>query len=81
MVAEGDKLVTRWKMRGAHQGGTGGPATGNRIEVAGIAMYKRTDEGNVVEFWDHFDALGMMQQLGLIPAPGGQAGSWAGRQV
>jgi steroid delta-isomerase-like uncharacterized protein len=77
MVAEGDKVVTRWTMRGTHQGETGGlcPATGKQIEVTGIGMYKLTDEGKIVEFWDHFDALGMMQQLGLIPEPGEQAGS------
>jgi steroid delta-isomerase-like uncharacterized protein len=77
MVAEGDKVVTRWTMRGTHQGETEGlgPATGKRIEITGIGMYKLTDEGKIAEFWDHFDALGMMQQLGLIPKPVEQATS------
>ncbi len=70
-IAEGDKIVTRWTARGTHQGETEdlGPATGNRMEATGISIYKFAD-GKIVESWDHFDALGMMQQLGLIPEPG-----------
>ncbi len=70
-IAEGDKIVTRWTASGTHQGETEdlGPATGNRVEATGISIYKFAD-GKIVESWDHFDALGMMQQLGLIPEPG-----------
>jgi predicted ester cyclase len=69
-IAEGDKVATRWKGRGTHQGETEelGPPTGNRMEVTGISI-ERFSEGKVVEAWDSFDALGMMQQLGLIPSP------------
>ena len=74
-VAEGDKVVTRFSARGTHQGETEdfGPPTGNRIEVTGITIEQFAD-GKIVEDWTNFDALGMMQQLGLIPEPG-QAGS------
>ncbi len=68
-IAEGDKVVTRWTMHGTHQGEFRGIApTGNRITVTGIGIFRFSD-GKVVESWDNFDQLGMMQQLGVIPAP------------
>jgi len=71
MVAEGDKVVVRFRARGTHQGETEafGPATGKRMEITGITI-KRLSEGKIVEAWTNFDALGMMQQLGLIPEAG-----------
>jgi predicted ester cyclase len=67
-VAEGDKVVTRFSSRGTHQGQTEafGPPTGNRVEVTGITI-ERFSEGKIVEDWTNFDALGLMQQLGLVP--------------
>lgn len=67
-VAEGDKVVTRFTARGTHQGETEafGPPTGNRVEVTGITVEQFAD-GKIVEDWTNFDALGLMQQLGLIP--------------
>jgi predicted ester cyclase len=75
MVAEGDKVVVRFRGRGTHQGETEvfGPPTGKRMEMTGITI-NRVSEGKIVEAWTNADALGMMQQLGLIPEPG-QAGS------
>ncbi len=69
-VAEGDKVVTRWSAQGTHQGETEdlGPATGNRVEITGVSI-ERFSGGKVAESWDEFDALGMMQQLGLVPEP------------
>jgi steroid delta-isomerase-like uncharacterized protein len=69
-VAEGDEVVTRWSAHGTHQGETEdlGPATGNRMEITGISV-ERFSDGKVAESWDSFDALGMMQQLGLVPEP------------
>ena len=69
-LAEGDKVVTRWSAHGTHQGETEdlGPATGNRMQITGISVEKFAD-GKVAESWDSFDALGMMQQLGLVPEP------------
>src|SRR5215207_1201478 len=70
MVAEGDKVVVRFRARGTHQGETEafGPPTDKRMEITGITI-KRLSEGKIVEAWTNFDALGMMQQLGLIPEP------------
>ena len=68
-IAEGDKVVTRWRMRGTHEGEFRGIApTGKELDVTGIGIFRFSD-GKVVESWDNFDQLGMMQQLGAIPAP------------
>ncbi len=65
-IAEGDKVVTRWTMRGTHQGEFRGIApTGKQITVTGIGIF-RFSNGKVVESWDNFDQLGMMRQLGVI---------------
>jgi steroid delta-isomerase-like uncharacterized protein len=66
-VAEGDKVVSRWTGRGTHQGELMGvPPSGNRVEVTGITI-SRTERGKVVEEWNNYDALGMMQQIGAVP--------------
>jgi predicted ester cyclase len=50
----------------------GMPPSGRSIAVTGISI-ERIANGKMAETWVNFDALGMMQQLGVIPAPG-QAG-------
>jgi steroid delta-isomerase-like uncharacterized protein len=69
MVAEGDKVVMRFKGSGTHEGETEafGPPTGKRMEITGITI-KRLAEDKIVEAWTNFDALGMMQQLGVMAA-------------
>ena len=65
-VAEGDKVVTRWTGRGTHQGELMGVSpSGNRVEVPGITI-SRIEGGKVVEEWDIYDALGMMQAIGAV---------------
>jgi steroid delta-isomerase-like uncharacterized protein len=67
-VAEGDKVVTRWKARGTHTGEFRDiPPTGKQVAVTGITIF-RIVGGNVVECWTNVDELGMLQQLGVIPA-------------
>jgi serine phosphatase RsbU (regulator of sigma subunit) len=62
-VAEGDKVVTRWRMRGAHEGEFRGIApTGKEMEINGIGIFRFSAEGKVVESWDSFDQLGIMRQ-------------------
>jgi steroid delta-isomerase-like uncharacterized protein len=74
LIAEGDKVVTRWTMRGTHRGELMGiPATGKQVSVPGIVI-SRFANGKIVEEWENFDTLGLMQQLGLVPTPG-QAGA------
>jgi len=68
-VAEGGKVVTRWTGRGTHQGELMGiPPTGERVTVTGIE-FDRVSGGRIEETWVSYDALGMMQQLGVIPPP------------
>jgi steroid delta-isomerase-like uncharacterized protein len=70
-LAEGDKVVMRWTARGTHTGELMGiPATGKRIEMTGISI-QRIAGGKIVEEWDESDQMGMMQQLGVVPPPGG----------
>ena len=67
LIAEGDKVVTRWTARGTHQGELMGiPPSGNRVEVTGISV-DRIEGGKFVEGWANYDALGMMQQIGAVP--------------
>ena len=73
VIAEGDKVVARWTTQGTHQGELMGiPPTGKRATVTGIDVF-RFAGGKIAEHWAQFDMLGMLQQLGVIPAPG-QAG-------
>jgi steroid delta-isomerase-like uncharacterized protein len=67
-LAEGDRVVTRWTGRGTHDGELFGiSATGNTTTVTGISI-SRIADGKIVEDWSNWDALGLMQQLGAVPA-------------
>lgn len=69
MIGEGDKVVTRWMIRATHSGDFRGiSATGNRITVTGIGIFRFSD-GKVVESWDSLDQLGMIRQLGVLAEP------------
>lgn len=69
MLAIGDKVVTRWVATGTHEGELMGiPPTGKHVTVTGIGI-DRISGGRIVESWGEFDALGMMQQLGVVPMP------------
>ena len=66
-LAEGDMVSTRWTARGTHQGELMGvPPSGNRVEVMGVTI-SRIEGGKIVEEWDIYDALGMMQAIGAVP--------------
>jgi steroid delta-isomerase-like uncharacterized protein len=72
-IAEGDKVATRWTATGTHRGELFGLApTGKRVTVTGMAL-SRIANGKLVETWNHFDALGQLQQLGAVPMPGQQS--------
>lgn len=69
-IAEGDKVVTRYTFSGTHQGEfLGIPPTGNRVQMTGMYL-SRISGGKIVEEWNIYDLLGLMQQLGVSPAPG-----------
>jgi steroid delta-isomerase-like uncharacterized protein len=68
-VREGDKAAFRWMMVGTQRGEFLGVApTGNRIEAMGMDIVRLSD-GEIVEHWGEFDAIGLLRQLGLIPPP------------
>jgi steroid delta-isomerase-like uncharacterized protein len=65
-IAEGDKVVTRWTIRGTHQGDLEGIApTGKQIVLQGITIH-RIEGDKIVEEWERYDNLGLMQQLGVV---------------
>jgi predicted ester cyclase len=68
VIAEGDKVVTRYTVRGTHQGEMEefGPPTGRQVEVKGITIH-RVEDGKIVEEWERYDNLSLLQQLGLAP--------------
>ncbi len=70
LIAEGDRVMYRWTLRGRHTGPFMGiPPTGNRIAIDGIDLF-RIEAGRIAESWVAADALGMLQQLGVLPPPG-----------
>jgi steroid delta-isomerase-like uncharacterized protein len=68
VIAEGDKVVSRYTIRGTHQGETQefGPPTGRQMELEGITIH-RFEDGNIVEEWERYDNLSALQQLGIAP--------------
>ena len=67
--ADGDDLVTRFVMRGRHEGVfLGVPPTGREIALDGITIMRFRD-GLVVERWSQADMLGLLVQFGAVPAP------------
>lgn len=70
LIAEGDKAVCRWTARGTHRGDLLGiAATGKQLTNTGISIV-RFEGGKAVEIWVNRDALGLMQQLGVVQPPG-----------
>jgi steroid delta-isomerase-like uncharacterized protein len=70
VLVSGDKVVVRARATGTHQGELMGmPATGKRVDVQLIDIIRFGEDGLAHEHWGVLDALGMMQQLGAIPAP------------
>lgn len=70
LIGEGDRVVSRFRVTGTHKGELMGiPPTGKRAEVTGISIV-RFAGGKIAEEWSNWDALGLMQQLGVVPAPG-----------
>ena len=68
-IAEGDKVLTRFRTRGTHRGELWGiPPTGKVVEITNMSMC-RIEGGKMAEEWPAPDRLGMMQQLGVINQP------------
>jgi steroid delta-isomerase-like uncharacterized protein len=70
VIAEGDKVTIRHSLRGTQRAAFQNiPPTGKQVKVNGIATF-RVVNGKIAETWLNADILGMLQQLGAIPAPG-----------
>ena len=74
LIGEGDTVVSRDTIRATHRGVFAGiPPTGRSVTVGRIAIFRLAD-GRLVEHWNQVDMLGLLQQLGVIPAPGQATG-------
>lgn len=67
-MAERDLVMTRFSARGTHRGPfLGTEPTGKTVTYTGVDI-NRVVDGRIVESWVHYDALGLLQQLGIVPA-------------
>ena len=65
-IAEGDNVVTRWTGTGTHDGDLAGIApTGKRVTLPGMEIV-RISGGKLVEGWEGYDTMNLMQQLGVV---------------
>lgn len=70
IVGEGDLVAVRTTVTGTHTGQPflGVPASGKQVRVESISIY-RVEGDKVAEHWGISDGLGLMMQLGAVPAP------------
>jgi len=69
LIDEGHIVAVRWSGTGTHQGaGLGFAATGKRVSFSGMT-FVRVQHGKLVEGWNSFDQLGMLQQIGVVNLP------------
>ena len=69
-VGEGDLVAQRVHFSGTHTGEFQGlPPTNRKVSFSGLEL-NRFEDGRVVEHWFQLDALGLLQQLGLMVVPG-----------
>jgi predicted ester cyclase len=70
LLAEGDKVAARMHFRGTNSGSFQGmPPTGKAVDAIGTGIFRVVD-GKVTDNWVNMDMLGLLQQLGVVPAPG-----------
>jgi len=68
LIAEGDKVMWRFTSRGTQTGPLMTiPPTGKASNVTGMVLFRLAD-GKIAEVWVNYDNLGLLQQLGVIPA-------------
>jgi steroid delta-isomerase-like uncharacterized protein len=67
IIAEGETVMARWSCRGTHKGDLSGIApTGKQVTISGVSIARFTG-GKMAEGWVNWDALGLMQELGVVP--------------
>jgi len=68
ILSAGDRVVARWTGTGTHNGELMGvEPTGKPIAVDAISIFRIAD-GKIAEEWTVWDALGLLQQVGAVPA-------------
>ena len=73
MIAEDDLVVEHFVAHGTHRGSAMGESpTGRDVVLRGINIFRIAD-GKIMERWGRLDDLGLLQQLGLVPAPAAAA--------
>src|SRR5215210_1952670 len=61
-IAEEDKVVSRYTMRGIHQRQFRDMApTGKQVELHAVTIFRFSEEGKVVETWDSYDWLSLVR--------------------
>jgi predicted ester cyclase len=75
LIAEGNKVVARWRSRATHWGEyMGVTPTGKNVEFTGISVY-RIEGGKIAESWNSEDQFGLMRQLGALHELGQSEGA------
>jgi steroid delta-isomerase-like uncharacterized protein len=68
VIEQGDKVVARWTSTMTHKGEFLGFApTGKKATITGTTI-QRIAGGKIVEGWDNWDQLGLLVQIGAVPA-------------
>jgi len=66
-IGESEKVVTRWTLLATHLGAFMGIAPSGKQLISGGVCIDHIVDGKIVEEWEEWDTLGMMQQLGAVP--------------
>jgi len=65
VIAEGEKVLVRLRVKGTHSGDLMGiPATGRKIDIAVLDLFQ-IREGKLIEHWALLDNLGLLRQIGV----------------
>ncbi|MER7394686.1 ester cyclase [Streptomyces sp. NPDC000151] len=66
-IAEGDKVTTRWSWRGTHRGDFRTlPASGNKVAMSGVTIFRFTKDGKIQEGWWNWDNLKLLREVGAL---------------
>ncbi|HEX2910038.1 MAG TPA: ester cyclase [Chloroflexia bacterium] len=70
IIVEGNRVAVRWSAFGTHKGNLGNiPPTGKHVTTSAMHFSRWNEAGMAVEAWQIGDAMGLLQQLGVIPTP------------
>ncbi len=69
VIAEGNKVALRWTIRGTHTGELFGIPASDKSITLPITEVFHIENGQLVEAWDRYDRLHLLEQIGAAPAP------------